>query len=313
MADHAPFFIIGAGRSGTTLLRLILAGHSRLHIPPETWFLQPLVRALPLRGALAAEEQERAIAIMVRHERWPDLGVGEGELRREAARLPQPGLADVISTMYRLLRERSGKLRIGDKTPHYFAIVPELLTLYPSAKFVHLVRDGRDVAISWVDAGWERYYEPGFEWPRAIATLRRYPDNMLVVHYEDLVRSAEATVRRICMFLGEEFEAGMLDWRDRTKQVAERDRHLHARLTQPLSPDAVAAWRTRLTAMECFAIEACLHRELVAAGYSLRFGASGWRPVFAVAAATLRHLAPVLRRGIPWLQRRGVLRRKIYV
>ena len=40
MVAQAPFFVVGAGRSGTTLLRLILAGHSRLHIPPETWFLR---------------------------------------------------------------------------------------------------------------------------------------------------------------------------------------------------------------------------------------------------------------------------------
>ena len=173
MVAQAPFFIVGAGRSGTTLLRLILAGHSRLHIPPETWFLRPLVQDFPLTGALTQPQVERAIETMVQDERWPDMEMAADELRRQAATLTQPTLVDLIDLVYRHLLHASGKQRLGDKTPHYFAIVPELATLYPEAKFIHLVRDGRDVAISWIDAGWQRYYEPGFEWPAAVAALDR--------------------------------------------------------------------------------------------------------------------------------------------
>ena len=172
---QAPFFVIGAGRSGTTLLRLILAGHSRLHIPPETWFLRPLVQDFPLTGCLTQAQFERAIETMVGHERWPDMNLAEDELRRQAAALAQPTLVDLIDLVYRHLLDASGKQRLGDKTPHYFGIVPELATLYPGAKFIHLVRDGRDVAISWIDAGWQRYYEPGFEWPAAMARAAPRP------------------------------------------------------------------------------------------------------------------------------------------
>jgi hypothetical protein len=314
---EAPFFVVGAGRSGTTLLRLILAGHSRLHIPPETWFLRPLVRDFPLTGALTQPQFERAIQTMVRHERWPDLDLPEDDLRRQAAALAQPTLVGLIDLVYRHLLHASGKQRVGDKTPHYFAIVPELATLYSGAKFIHLVRDGRDVAISWIDAGWERYYEPGFEWPAAMAHMRRaraaYPGRVLEVRYEDLVRQPAEVARSICTFLGEAFEQGMLDWQDRTGLVASRDRHLHARLQQPLSDDAVAVWRHRLSAIECFAIEACLHRELALRGYELRFSARGWRPLFRLTAGVLRALAPLLRRGIPYLQKRGMLPRSVYL
>ena len=103
MADQAPFFVVGAGRSGTTLLRLILAGHSRLHIPPETWFLRSLVRDFPLTGALTQPQFERAIATMVQHERWPDMGLPEDALRRQAAELVKPALVDLIDLVYRHL------------------------------------------------------------------------------------------------------------------------------------------------------------------------------------------------------------------
>ncbi|HTW68728.1 MAG TPA: sulfotransferase [Acetobacteraceae bacterium] len=316
MAGRAPFFIVGAGRSGTTLLRLILTGHSRLHIPPETWFLRDLVRQFPLTGALTQPQAERAVAAMVRHERWPDLGLDADEVRRAGAALAAgAGLRDVIELVIARLLAESGKQRLGDKTPHYFEIVPELATLFPDAVFIYLVRDGRDVAMSWIDAGWQRYYEPGFEWPRAMGCLRRdlraYPDRVLEVRYEDLVRRAEDTTRRICEFLGEDFEPAMLDWHARVDQVAERDRHLHGRLSQPLSDDAVAAWR-RLSGAECFAMEAWLHRALREGGYALRFDARGWMPVFFAVAGGLRVLAPVLRRGIPYLQKRGMLPRNLY-
>src|SRR5450755_2077519 len=63
MSSSAPFFIVGCGRSGTTLLRLILSGHSRIHILPETWFVEPLVRQLPLTDPLTPAQVQNAIAI----------------------------------------------------------------------------------------------------------------------------------------------------------------------------------------------------------------------------------------------------------
>ena len=71
MPSDAPFFIVGSSRSGTTLLRLILCGHSRLHIPPETWFIADLVDRFPLHDPLLPAQVREATDIMVGHYRWP--------------------------------------------------------------------------------------------------------------------------------------------------------------------------------------------------------------------------------------------------
>ncbi|MEO9188434.1 MAG: sulfotransferase, partial [Acetobacteraceae bacterium] len=71
--DNAPFFIVGCGRSGTTLLRLVLSGHSRIEIPPETWFLLALVAHLPLTDPLTPAQVEAAIALITGDYRWPDM------------------------------------------------------------------------------------------------------------------------------------------------------------------------------------------------------------------------------------------------
>jgi lipopolysaccharide transport system ATP-binding protein len=317
--DDAPFFIVGASRSGTTLLRLILAGHSRIHIAPETWFIEDLIRELPLTGSLTPQQTHRAVEIMTQGYRWPDMGISAEDLARWAAALEAPKLVDVVNLVYRRQLETYGKQRLGDKTPRYINIVPQLRALYPSAKFVHLIRDGHDVAISFIDVGWAKYYDrTNFEWPHAIQRQREYlnagyASKILDIRYESFVIDPETTVRRICEFLGEEFEPQMLDWQKLINLVPERERSVHPKLTQPLSKELVGAWQEKLSGWECFAIEACLHQDLRRLGYRLRFSSNAWRPLLTVVRWTLWLSAPVLKRGVPYLQRRGLLRRAIYI
>jgi hypothetical protein len=319
MLDNTPFFIVGAGRSGTTLLRLILAGHSRLHIPPETWFIGPMVRELPLRGPLTLTQVERSITLMVDDYRWPDMGIPVDELQKRAMALDHPTLTDLIGIVYQHHLGLAGKQRFGDKTPAYIDIIPQISTLYPGAKFIHLIRDGRDVAISNIDVGWDRYYErANFEWTLAMAKRREYLKSpyanfILDVRYEDLVNQLEATIRKVCTFLDEEFETTMLDFQDRTTLVPARERHIHGKLSRPVTSDAVAVWRRKLNMAECFAIEACLHDDLRQLGYELRYSGPAWRPLLQMTGTMLYIAAPVLGRGTRYLKRHNMLAKTAYI
>jgi hypothetical protein len=319
MPDNTPFFVIGAGRSGTTLLRLILAGHSRLHIPPETSYVIPLVRELPLTGALTQAQLDRAVMIMTEDYRWPDMEISAEELHHEAASLPDPSLVDIINIVYHRHLAHANKERFGDKTPGYIEIVPQLAALYPGAKFIHLIRDGRDVAISCIDLDWERYYDRArFEWTLAMAKRHEYlrssyAQQILDVRYEDLVTDVEGTVRRICDFLGEAFEPTMLDWHDLISLVPARERHIHGKLSQPPSRDAISVWQRKLTALECFAMEACMYRDLEQLDYRLRFRSIAWRPLLSTVGWSLVTMAPLLRLGIPYLRRRNLFPKRMYI
>ena len=319
MLNNAPFFIVGSGRSGTTLLRLMLTGHSRLHILPETWFIRPLVQSLPLDVILTPSQVNEAVKIIVGHYRWPDMEIAGEDFEQWVALLVKPKLSDIIGLIYQHHLARAGKQRFGDKTPNYFAIIPQLSELFPGSRFIHLIRDGRDVAISSIDAGWARYYErSSFPWSLAMASRRSYrgtiyESQILDVRYEDLMKDPEGAIGSICEFLGEKFERGMLQYSQRSDLVPARERKIHPRLRDPISTEAIGMWRRRLRPLECFAIEACLHRDLQQLGYGLRFSSPIAKPFLAATGWLLFTMAPILRRGVPYLQRRNLLSKTLYI
>ena len=124
VAAPAPFFIVGSGRSGSTLLRVMLASHSRLAIPPETWYLIPLLERFGVDQRLNADEVELAISIITSHYRWPDMRFDAQDFRQHASRLSQPSLRDLVEIVYRAHLLAEGKVRWGDKTPAYIEILP---------------------------------------------------------------------------------------------------------------------------------------------------------------------------------------------
>ena len=297
-----PFFIVGSGRSGSTLLRMILASHSRITIPPETWYLLPLIEQFSLDQPLDAPAVERVVGIMTGHYRWQDMALEASALRRQAAELDAPTLKEIVEIVYAKYMMMEGKPRWGDKTPGYVKIVPQLAELFPDAKFIHLLRDGRDVAKSFQSVGWygPLLYKNTREWSEALdhhARLRDSPltERLLTVRYEDLVSATEATVREICEFLGEQFEPRMLAWEGHvTRLVPSREMLIHGKLGRRPGLADVERWRREMTTGEVFVAEAFMGRHLARAGYTLRYKGPLWRPALACARLYCRGVLPIV-------------------
>jgi Sulfotransferase family len=317
---NSRFFIVGSSRSGTTMLRLMLAGHSRLSIPPETWFLLTLVKCFPLSGPLSAAEARAAIAAILTCHRWPDMAIDATDFERRAAALDRPSLRDLADIVYAVHCDRAGKPRAGDKTPTYIGIVPQLKRLYPDAKFINMIRDGRDVTISFVDAHFKGrpYHGRKFEWTNAVRLAADYRKSSLAaeildVRYENLIAEPERALRVICAFLGEQFEPAMLAFQSRTALVPERERGIQTKLNWPIRPDLAGAWRGKLSTLESFLIEASLRHDLAALDYPLRYRAAAWRPLQVAIRVGMRACAPFLDRAIPALRRRDIIARNGYL
>ncbi len=297
---EAPFFIVGCGRSGTTLLRMILSGHSRIAIPPETWFFLDLVKALPLEARLTEAELEQAIDIVTSHYRWPDMNMSDAELRKRAATFDKPRLREFVEIIYQHHVTRENKRRWGDKTPPYIHIVPELSNLYPEAKFIHLIRDGRDVAKSFFDLKWQgpRLYKNTTEWKESIDCIDRYAggslrSRLLEVRYEELVIQTERTTRVICNFLEESFEPQMLDWRQVVSEhVPGRESAIHKKLLRKPKASDVGRWRHELSNRQIFIVESFLGSRLSAHGYDVKFRSPLWKPLLLLSRWGCRLISP---------------------
>ena len=245
----APF-IVGVARSGTTLLRLMLDAHSELAIPPETHFVPELVEA-----AKSGVSAEQAVATVTSQRTWEDFGFTEDELAeiyRDAGELT-PRVA--VGAFFEAYAARHGKSRWGDKTPQYVRKMHLIDRALPEARFIHLIRDGRDVALSRQrrvakqtppDQVAERWAKLIRRARGQAPRLRHYTE----VRYEDLVGDPEPELRRLCEFCELDFEPGMLRYHEDAAErlAAERGRDLPAAGARPAQRAADRAGFHRLTA-----------------------------------------------------------------
>lgn len=257
----APFFIVGSERSGTTLLRIFLNAHSRIAIPSESWFLVKLMADVPLDRPLSGQEIRSVLDTVRRDKRWRlDWRSDPADLLALASVDAPRTLAELVAAIYRLEIAPSGKPRWGDKSPVYVFHIRELLRLFPSARFLHIVRDGRDVALSGLALRWGNLGRTplaiGRRWRDAVLAADDALDELgaervMHVPYEDLVLDTRGTLTRACAFLGIDFEPDMLNANATANQhlsPRELKRNIHAKLRRTPRPDDVQRWkRTRPT------------------------------------------------------------------
>jgi hypothetical protein len=277
-----PVFVVGCPRSGTTLLRIILDGHSRLSIPPESHFVVALDRRGD-RGLVTVDD-------ILAHPRWEHWDIDDDEVRRAVETRRPTAYAELIRTVFECYAASRGKVRWGDKTPGYVSYIPRLLRLFPEAQIVHIIRDGREVAASMVEQPWgpKRAVVAAYRWRRKVGAGRRagrrlQPDQYLELRLEDLIAAPELVVRRLCAFLDESFEPEMLDYPARAPAMFPPDDTGTRHVREPLGAD-IRDWRARLSAREQRAVGAVCHRQLTRLGYegsrwSLSAAAYGWTVV----------------------------------
>lgn len=277
-------FVVGATRSGTTLLRLMLDSHPELAIPFETHFLRKVIRRFK-EGRVTPEEVTELVA---GHRRWPDFGLEREDYLSRLREVKPLNAADSIRAFYRLYAEKQGKPRWGDKSPGYVKRMPLISAVLPEARFVHIIRDGRAVAASVVSRtlGPDTVPEAADLWKRRIERARATAGDVphyLEVRFEDLITDTEPVLRRICEFIELDFDSAMLDYHERARErLGERRRRRHGppretpglpgghRLTmKPPRKDQITKWRRNLSDDDVRAFEAIAGDLLVELGYEV--------------------------------------------
>ena len=197
-------------------MRDLLRSHPRLSIPPESHFIPRFYEAWgDPRTARQAKALARRILSLRTVRRW------ELELDPEDFSSYR-SFAGVVERLFGEFARVDGKPRWGDKTPHYVESLPLLAELFPGAKFIHIYRDGRDVARSWTGTtfGPGGLFSAGTKWSRMVRSGRRDGQTLgkryTEIRYESLLEEPRETMTGVCAFLAEPFADTVLTRADRT-------------------------------------------------------------------------------------------------
>ena len=313
MPDEPPLIVLGVRRSGTTLLRVMLDRNRSLAVPDESYFVPQLARRH--RGSVdpaAFLDDLRRLPTLVEWGLSPDA----------VARRLRPGMTTgtAIAAGYEAYAAQRGKPRWGDKTPLYMQYLPLLERLFPRAVYVHLIRDGRDAATSFLEvpdgimtAGWGHPRDAaGFaaQWATEVRGARALGARVgatryLEVRYEALVAAPDEELRRVSAFAGLEYEDGMLGYVGRTDS-ARKDHQ--KRLDEPPRV-GVRDWRTEMPAADTAAFETTAGDLLHGLGYEVSTPGSDRRRLAAYRAKTRawRAVGALTQRSPLWRRRHAVL------
>lgn len=279
---YNPFFVIGSGRSGSTLFRRILTAHSKLHIPPENFGLVPSIKKYKQYSNVMTwiDLVHLIMSFFEFHHEFYTFQLSLRPLVNELLDIPhnRRNLAYILDRFYRFHAERHGcsMVRWGDKTPlvsYEPGTLEDVLKVFPDAQFIHLVRDGCDVIASSLRYGFfTSLTTAANRWVRVVQQSRRFteahPERSMLVRYEDLVNSPEATVRSICQFLNVEFEAQMLfsqDLADGMGDVPVLSEHVE--VGKPINTANIGTGRNDFSVTEKEQLQSIIGKELEIFGY----------------------------------------------
>lgn len=249
--EESPLFIVGVHRSGTTLLRYMLSSSPRIYIPPESDFIPRFFGHRP-DDRLDRERVAQMLDLIFTRYRFAKEWQGEPpDADRFLQEMDVPTPSAFLDTLYRQYARQHGAVRWGDKTPIYTSYLHLIHDLFPQAQFIHVIRDGRDVALSTLDKWGQTefhvdiYYAARI-WVRRIRQARWAsgelgPALYHEVRYEDLVRDPETELQTICQFLGENFLPQMARHHLYAREYVPPE-GFHAPVRQPANATRVGRW-----------------------------------------------------------------------
>lgn len=287
---RSPLFLVGSERSGTTLLRLMLDHHPEIAFAKEFDFV---VERLSDAGELPS---------LQRYLDWlsPVRGV-------DYAIDPSLGYRELVNDFLRQKQAASGGKPLVGATIH--RNFDRLRYLWPDARYIHIVRDPRDVARSVVQKGWAgNVYQAAEFWTKAercwdALASHLSADQAIEVHYEDLVLQTESVLAAVCRFAGVDYSPRMLDYPADAPQYP------------PPDPGLVVQWKTKLAPHDVALVEIRTAGLMESRGYAPsdhplpQIGPV--RHELLLTAARLRRLRTRLRMYGPWLVATDVLGRRL--
>ncbi|MGH2792383.1 MAG: sulfotransferase family protein [Actinomycetota bacterium] len=269
-----PFdFIVGKGRSGTTLVRAMLTSHPRMAIPPETHFIVPLADDKRIVGASGEVSVNALVGRLAKNPGFRRMELTADEVREALRRAGTSDYAQAVRAIFALYARKASKDRYGDKSPGQVLHIERLAGMFPEASFIHVIRDGRNVLLSGLETSfgpmdvfetavvWRRLVLEGLRAGRLLGE-KRYCE----VRYEDLIGDPEGEIKRLSAFAGLEYDASMLRYFEHAEDLGV-DAFNHRNINRP--PTAgLRDWRRDMTPRQLAIFESLAGDTLSDLGYA---------------------------------------------
>ena len=276
--SQAPVFIIGTERSGSNLLRLILDAHPDICIPHPPHLMRyfaPLVKEcgygnldkLPNRTRLA-KDMRRLIATHIFPWHYPI------DWDYVAEHPPQNSLFGLVAAIYEQVRHAQNCPRWGNKSTFMIHHVPKVLSIYPDAQFIWLIRDPRDVAVSSKVSVFNPFHprDTGALWQRqqqeGKALEQAYPQHVHRLYYEDLIGDSEVRLKDLCTHIDLDFQPHMLQFfknSEATKSSSLSQSWVNT--GQPIKKDNAGKYRKKLSIQAIKDVESSAKAMMEDCGY----------------------------------------------
>ena len=284
-SEDSPIFIVGPSRSGTSLLSSMLDAHSNIAIFPETWWYVVLDRL----GCLEQFKNPWQTSLFL-NEVWENLRSYRDPAARvvaaEASKQPRY-VGPTVRILEKLGRayanERQAKIW-GEKTPGHALWLPQIRDLFPQARMLFMVRDPRDVLVSYDDR-WNHGRRDTDYLIRTAALLKFFllhllydpvfpPEQIHWVKYESLTAKPSAELEEICSFLEVDFEPSMLAFHEGHRNVEEdmAEGRYHNWLSKPATSEHVGRYEGAFRPSQVALVERLLGKEMQTLGYPLSTG-----------------------------------------
>ncbi|PZD71752.1 hypothetical protein C1752_04447 [Acaryochloris thomasi RCC1774] len=254
MKQH-PIFIVGAPRSGTTLLSALLSSHSRIACGPESHFF----------NKLASKEIDDAI----QDDNWPNKAVSlltstklSGQCVYELFGLKSddirvyltnrsPSLRVLLEALTVQHAHKLDKVRWAEKTPNHLLCLPLIRSTFPGSPIIRIIRDPRDSAMSMRKLPWasQSILANCYLWDAWFSSSHEFcvrDEETLTIRYEDLILSPKTVLSKICCHIGESFEENMLDTSETARIVSSPNEFWKTQVADPLDLDRLYVWKREL-------------------------------------------------------------------
>jgi hypothetical protein len=265
--DFEPIFVVGAPRSGTSLLTVMLDRHPEIVMTPESKLFHDLPRDWRRRRSIG---HEQLIDSFLYTTHLSNLRLTKKEVLEDFARF-EPTYPNYVRCALECYMRKYKKNRVGEKTPQHLWYIPTILEWYPKAKIVWMLRDGRDTVVSLNRLHRRGIRRSSFYW-RTYAVLglkweQRYPKKIFRCRFEDLILRTDETLESLCSFLGVNPDQNMVDARIGSDSILDSEYGFKRQALAVVDSGKIGEYKRSTTQHERWIMASIMERILVRLGY----------------------------------------------